>query len=154
MQRLIVCLVCLLSIPQPAFAGVSHIKSMEQSADDRFNVICLDGRTEATSTRKILDNLVCVTEGTSESISSKKVICTGDNFFDRFSVTRISDGKQIGDQNSLKTCKQLVKASTDTLVCTGDSFFDRFSVTRISDGKQIGSSSPLEGCLALINNTQ
>ncbi len=28
-------------MPNPAFAGVSHIKSMEQSADDRFNVICL-----------------------------------------------------------------------------------------------------------------
>ena len=154
MQRLIICLVCLLSIPQPAFAGVSHIKSMEQSADDRFNVICLDGRTETTSTRKILDNLVCITEGASEPLSSKKVVCAGDSFFDKFSVTRISDGKQIGGTNPLRTCQRLVKSSTNTLVCTGDDFFDKFSITRISDGKQIGSSSSLESCLALISNTQ
>lgn len=154
MRRLAISLLCVLSIPNPVFAGVSHIKSMEQSADDRFNVICLDGRTEATSTRKLLDNLVCVTEGTSTSLSGKKVFCTAGRYSDEFHITRVSDNKLLGAYTSLTTCRRMVKASTDKLVCTIGRYSDEVYITNIADGKQIGSYVSLENCLLLISDTQ
>ena len=154
MQRLIFSLVCLLSIPHPAFAAVSHIKSLEQSADDRFNVICVDGRTEVTSTRKILDNLVCVTEGTSKSLGSKKVFCTAGRYSSEFHITRVSDSKLLGSYTSLEMCRRLVKASTDRFVCTVGKYSSEFYITNIADGKTIGSYVSVETCLELIVDAQ
>jgi hypothetical protein len=155
MKRLIIFICCILYVPTAAVAGVTNIKHMSRNYNDSFDVICLNGTLETVNPKTILDNSVCNTTTNKFSPASKSVTCTGNEFMDRFYITRISDGKRLGDlgdSSSLKACQQAVKASSSEVVCTGDGFMNRFYITRISDGKKLGNpgdSSSLQTCLQL-----
>ncbi|NEO17125.1 MULTISPECIES: hypothetical protein [unclassified Moorena] len=149
-----------LLMPTSVLAGIKNVRYLHQNENNTFNVICLDGSLETVNTQAIINNSIChnisnpYTPSKPNTPSKPKFICTGDNFFDRYYVTRISDGKKFGDHSPLKTCKRILNGATDDLICIGDNFFDRYYVTRISDGKKFGDHSPLKTCLRLINDNQ
>lgn len=107
MSKLLVAISCILCTPISAFAGVSNIRQMSQNSNGYFNVICLNGHRETASSEMILKNLVCQTATDQSSSVRKAVVCTGNEFQDWFYVTRIADGKKLGEQLSLQTCLQL-----------------------------------------------
>lgn len=156
MMKLVVFSFCSFCIAYPALAGISDIKSMSQNSNGYFNVQCLNGSSETVNTQTIADNLVCQT-GNETSPHRQAVICTGNEFMNWFYITRISDGKQLGNSGetlSLEVCQQAVRASNSEVVCTGNEFMDWFYITRISDGKQLGEKLSLQSCLKLSSGRQ
>lgn len=155
MKRLIIFISCILCAPTAAIAGVSNIKHMSRNSDDSFDVICLNGALETVKAQAIAENLVCKT-GNLVSSQRKSVICTGNEFMDRFYVTRISDEKKFEDFGymSLKACQQAVRASNSEFVCTGNDFMNQFYITRISDSKKLGNRLSLQTCLQLSSSRE
>ena len=150
MRQLITALLFIFVIPDLAFAGVSQIKTMtRQSTDDRFDVTCLDGRSEVTSTKKIFENSVCATKNEAAAAQTgKQFFCVG--WADNFYPTRISDDKRFGGPVSFDVCQRIAKSSTD-FVCAG--WADNFYVTRISDEKKFGGQVSLNRCSEIISGT-
>lgn len=149
MWKLAISCFYILSIPATAFAGIPGIRYMSQDTKGLFNVTCLNGSSETVDAKSILENLVCKMDN-QPLRQSKAITCTGDEFTDRFFVTRVSDGKRlasVGDRLSLNACQEVVKASKPEIVCTGDEFSDRFDLTRVTDNKKFGNRLSLKTCL-------
>ena len=109
MRLLIIFICCTLYLPTPAVAGVSKIKQMNRNSDGSFDVKCLNGASETVKSEAILDNLVCKDETDQSSSANKSVVCVGSSIF--ASVTRISDGKELGTPLPLKDCQASTRAS-------------------------------------------
>ena len=142
MRLLIIFICCTLYLPTPAVAGVSKIKQMNRNSDGSFDVKCLNGSSETVKSEAILDNSVCNNETDQSSSAHKSVVCIGSQSFAH--VTRISDGKQLGNPSSLKDCQESTRASNKSVVCIGSQSFAH--VTRISDGKELGNALSLKDC--------
>jgi hypothetical protein len=141
MKRLIIFICCTLCIPTAAIAGVLNIKHMNRNSNDNFDVTCLNGALETVNSKTILDNSVCKTATDKPFSASPSVACTGDELTNRFHITKISNGKKLGDSGaslSFKVCQQAVGASNSEVVCTGNEVMDWFHITRISDGEKLG----------------
>jgi hypothetical protein len=142
MKRLIIFICCILCVPTPAIAGVSNIKHMSRNSDGSFDVICSNGVLETVNSRTILDNSVCNNATNQSSSTSKSVVCTGSTYYSH--ITRISDGKELGNGLPLKECQESTRASSKSVVCTGSTYYSH--ITRISDGKELGNGLPLKEC--------
>jgi hypothetical protein len=105
MKRLIIFIFCSLCVPTPAIAGLSNVRHMNRNSNDSFDVTCLNGALEIVNSEAILDNLVCKTATDKSYSAGKSVICTGSTPW--FYITRISDGKRLGESSSLYNCLQL-----------------------------------------------
>jgi hypothetical protein len=152
MKQVIILVLCTLFVPKSVFAGVTNIRQMNQNSDGNFSVNCLNGSSETVNAQTIFNNLVCNTGNDNTSSINNTVICTGNEFMNWFYVTRVSDGKKIGDfgeKFSLKVCQQVVSASSSDVVCTGNEFMNWFYLTRISNEKKFGDRLSLETCLQL-----
>ncbi len=142
-----------------AIAGVQDIKVLSRNDDGSFLAICRNGDTETTSAYEIRKDLVCqddvdVNEPDRDNEAAASVFtCTGDEFFDRFYITRIANNERLGNYLPLEKCRQLISAASDELICTGDNFFDRFYITRIRNGERLGRYTKLSTCLQMIEDT-
>jgi hypothetical protein len=171
MKYLTIALSALLLLPSHAIAGVNDIEKMRQLSTGNFRVTCLNGSVETVTAAKIIQNNVCnppiptptpTPTPAPTTTTTLGLICSGDNFFNRYNVTRISDGYKFGSTESnrqmpLEKCKQAIANSRQGLICSGDHFFDRYNVTRISDGYKFGSTEPgrqltFDQCLDVIRD--
>jgi hypothetical protein len=166
-------------LANPAIAGVRDVQEMQQRSNGTFQVTCLNREVETVSADQILQNNVC-NPRTTERIRFRHrrddrygdrdrdrygdrynhqndnvgVICSGDNFFDWYYITRISDGKKLSDKMPLAKCRQAVTNARRGMVCSGDSFFNWFYLTRITDETKLGDKMSLDNCIALINDVR
>jgi hypothetical protein len=149
MKRLIIFICCSFCVPTPAIAGLSNIRNMNRNSNDGFDVTCLNGALEIVNAEAILDNLVCKTATDKSYSAGKSVVCTGSTPWSY--ITRISDGKTIGDSFPIDQCEEAVRTSSKSVVCTGSTPWSY--ITRISDGKTIGDSFPLDQCLRAVRDS-
>ena len=140
-----------------AIAGVQDIRVLNRNDNGSFLAICRNGDTETTSAYEIRKDLVCegdVDRNDPDNAETASVFtCTGDEFFDRFYITRIENNERLGDHLPLQKCRRLIEAASDELICTGNNFFDRFYMTRISNGERLGRHTRLSTCFQLIEDT-
>ncbi|NEO40508.1 MAG: hypothetical protein F6J90_30890 [Moorea sp. SIOASIH] len=154
-----------LLMPTPVFAGIQNVRYMHQNANNSFNVICLDGSLEKVNTQAIINNSICKytsNPGTPSSnninpgtpSSNNNFICAPTWPSGSYQITRISDGKEIGNTSSLNICKKIVNGVNSDLICAPTWPSGSYQITRISDGHKIGGTSSLNTCLGLISANQ
>lgn len=135
---------------QKAFAGIEDIRLMIRISHGIFEVHCMDDTKETVTADYIREDRVC--GGDASPQRRDKIVCT-QNGVRAFFVTRIADGKLLGDALSSEQCRTVVQEAREGLVCT-ENGVKAFFVTRIADGELLGDSLSYEQCRTVVQEAR
>lgn len=135
-----------------AFGGLEDAKSLTRRDDGRFDVECRDGSRSTVTVADVRGDNVC------GSASGRiGLVCTKDDrAYEKYKLSRSSDGWQFGDSLDRDVCEQRVAEAREGLVCSKnpEKAYDSWYLTRTRDGGRLGAAMTEADCMDRLVETR